>query len=263
MIRYIIFIFISALVVPISCDEVDEPYGNEVEIDEPTELTKKAVIFEFTGIHCPNCPEGHEAIHQIDSVYHGHVIPIAIHAGGFAVPGADEPDFRTDFGTQFFESLGQPGMPSVLFSSMSADDIIIGATTSWQGVVGNIIPDYTKTVIEPSFTLNGNQLKAEFMLTEREMVENNQLFYAFIIENHIEGPQVGTDQEPYQHMHVLRKCISNVSGVQVQFQEGEDVLEFETQINPLWQTENLYLVGIIVDQETKEIYTGEQISLTE
>ncbi len=262
MTRYIFLIFILAFAGLQTCDDVDEPYGNEVEIDQPTELTRKAIIFEFTGIHCTNCPEGHEAIEEIDSVYHGHVIPISVHAGFFAQPHSDdEPDFRTPFGNQLYQSLAEPPTPAASICSINADDAIVGATTSWQGVVGNFIPDYTKFVIEPSFMLNESQLESQFVITEREAVDNNLLFYVFIIENHIEGPQAGTEEDPYDHMHVLRKCISSINGAQVKFSEGNAVLEFEAQLDSSWKIDNLYLVGIIVDQETKEIYSGEQISL--
>jgi hypothetical protein len=113
----IIPIFLLLLVFG-ACDQVDEPYGNQVEIDEPDELTKKAVIFEFTGIHCTNCPQGHAAIKTIDSVYHGHVIPIAVHAGYFATPYGDDPDFRTPFGDVLYADLEEPFTPAAVVGSM-------------------------------------------------------------------------------------------------------------------------------------------------
>ena len=256
----IIILFAIALILT-SCDEVDEPYGNQVEIEAPTELTKKAVIFEFTGIHCTNCPAGHEAIEQIDSVYHGHIIPISVHAGFFAEPYPGEPDFRTPFGDKIFTDLGLSSTPAASIASLNENDAISGAPTSWQGEVGSVIPDYTDFIITPDIQLQDSTLQARYVITERVEAQNPLRFYALIIEDHIEGPQAGSDINPYDHRHVLRKCINDISGTSVSFTDGVDELSFTAILDATWQTENLYVVGIIVDQNTKEIYTGEQVKL--
>lgn len=251
-----LFLFVAAIN---SCDEIDGPYGNEVEIDEPTELTRKAIIFEFTGIHCTNCPVGHEAIHNIDSVYHGHVVPISVHAGYFATPYGDEPDFRTPFGDYFHDNLNQPPTPSVLIGSMSPDYVIVGGAATWQGEVGNVIPDYTKFIIRPSFTFDGSELNVDFQIQERESVDNSLLFYAFIIEDSIVGPQSGTEINPYTHRHVLRKSMGANTGNGVSLIDGVATMNFTSSISSEWAVEHISVVGIIVDAETKEIYSGEII----
>lgn len=263
MIRLKIIILLVASTIMISCDKVDEPFGNQVEIDEPTELTKKAVIFEFTGIHCTNCPAGHEAIEQIDSVYHGHVIPISVHAGYFANPYPGEPDFRTPFGDKIFTDLGLGSTPAVAIASLNEDDAITGAPTSWQGEVGNIIPAYTDFIITPDIQLNDSTIQARYVITERVEAENPLRFFVFIIEDHIEGPQLGTDIDPYNHRHMLRKCITDINGVPLNFTDGVDELSINTTLDANWQTENLYVVGIIVDQLTGEVFNGEQVKLIE
>lgn len=261
--KNIIFILVIGLLIlsSRSCDEVDGSYGNQIEIEDPTELTRKAVIFEFTGIHCTNCPGGHEAIEQIDSIYHGHVIPISVHAGYFSEPYPGEPDFRTSFGNQLFENLGEPFTPSVIFASMHPDSAIIGGPATWQGEVGYIVPQYTKYIIEPIITVTNNTINATYNITERDDVSTNLRFYAFIIEDHIEGPQTGTDIDPYDHRHVLRKCFSNFNGNTVSFNNQTSSISLNTAIDETWDVNNLYVVGIIVDEDTKEIYTGEQRKL--
>lgn len=263
-IKYIL-IFATLLVINFSgCDEIDEPYGNEVEIDEPTELTRKAVIFEFTGIHCTNCPSGHQVMHEIDSAYHGHVIPISVHAGYFAAPIYDEdPDFRTAFGSQLYEELGQPSTPAVNVCSMNADNVIVGATSSWQGEVGQYIPDYSKFIIDATHEINDTTLTATYEITEREEVTNSVKLYAFILQDSIAGPQAGTETEPYYHRHVLRECISAPDGNEIVFAEGISQPEFQVSINAAWEIAHLYVVGIIVDEITREVYTGDMQKLIE
>lgn len=244
-----------------ACDEIDGPYGNQVEIEEPTELTRKAVVFEFTGIHCTNCPLGHQALDRIDSVYHGHVIPISVHAGYFAEPYPDEPEFRTYFGNELYENLGSPLTPSVIIGSMNADNVIVGGSATWQGAVGNVIPAYTKVIVSPEVDLEGSEIKAKYNLQLRKTVANSLLFYAFVVEDSIAGPQLGTDIDPYYHRHVLRKSMGNMMGNRVNFVDDKATISFSSSVQSGWDIENVSVVGIIVDSQTKEIYTGEVVKL--
>lgn len=252
-------LFLSTIWLLNGCDEIDGPYGNQIEIDDPTELTRKAVIFEFTGIHCTNCPQGHEAIEQIDSVYHGHVIPISVHAGYFATPFTGEPDFRTPFGNKLYDDLGQPPTPAVVIGSVASSNVIGGGPSTWQGEVGNVIPSYTKIIVEPELTFDGNEINVTFHLQQRQQTENSLLFYALILEDNIIGPQLGTDISPYTHRHVLRKSMGSISGTNITFTDGVSEVSYSSTIETVWNIQNISVVGIIVDAVTKEIYTGEVV----
>ena len=157
--------------------------------------------------------------------------------------------------------MGLASTPAAAIGSLNDDDAILGAPTSWQGEVGNIIPAYSSFIISPDIRLEDSTIHARFVITERVEVQNLLQFYALVIEDHIEGPQYGTEIDPYDHRHVLRKCINNINGSSVEITDGTAEFDFQTALIPDWQVENLYVVGIIVDQNSKEIYTGEQIKL--
>ena len=63
-------------------------------IVDTTAQNKKAILEEFTGIHCGYCPDGHVIAQQIKNIYPGDVFLINLHTGGYAMPGQGEPDFR-------------------------------------------------------------------------------------------------------------------------------------------------------------------------
>ena len=64
-----------------------------------TPENKKIVFEEFTGIDCPNCPDGHLQATQIHDQNPGNVFLINIHAGSYSVPDASgDLDFRSSFG---------------------------------------------------------------------------------------------------------------------------------------------------------------------
>ena len=58
--------------------------------------TKKVILEEYTGIHCPNCPDGHLKAQQLHDANPGEAFIICIHTGSYATPSAGEPDFRVD-----------------------------------------------------------------------------------------------------------------------------------------------------------------------
>jgi hypothetical protein len=57
------------------------------------------VLEELTGINCQYCPDGHLRAKQIADANPGRVVLVNIHAGGYATPGAGQPDLRTTAGT--------------------------------------------------------------------------------------------------------------------------------------------------------------------
>lgn len=51
---------------------------------------KKAVLEEYTGIHCGYCPDGHKIATNIYNADPNNVVLINIHTGGYATPGAGD-----------------------------------------------------------------------------------------------------------------------------------------------------------------------------
>src|SRR5690349_13516244 len=63
-----------------------------------TPENKKALIEEYTGIHCQYCPDGHKISAQVVAANPGKVFAVNVHTGGFASPGSGELDLRTTDG---------------------------------------------------------------------------------------------------------------------------------------------------------------------
>ena len=76
-----------------------------------TPQNRTALLEDFTGIHCGYCPEGHTIMASLEAMHGSRIAVVGIHAGGFAVPGTGEPDFRTPAGTaidSYFTISGTP-----------------------------------------------------------------------------------------------------------------------------------------------------------
>ncbi|MBQ1185016.1 MAG: hypothetical protein IIX55_04825, partial [Muribaculaceae bacterium] len=75
--------------------------------DVTTEVQKKNVLIEeFTGIHCGYCPQAHIIAHNLEGLNPGRIFTISVHAGSYAVPGSDQPDYQTEDGNTLDAGLG-------------------------------------------------------------------------------------------------------------------------------------------------------------
>lgn len=73
---------------------------------------RNAVLEEFTGINCPNCPDGHQRAQAMYNAHPGRVVLINVHTNAYGTPSAGQPDFRTTFGEALASFAGVAAYPS-------------------------------------------------------------------------------------------------------------------------------------------------------
>ena len=87
-----IFILLLSLPLLFSCsDEI--PFGERYEELESVEVKRNILIEDFTGQFCSNCPDAHQVISDLQTLYGEHVIAVAIHAGHFGIVEGSNPNF--------------------------------------------------------------------------------------------------------------------------------------------------------------------------
>src|SRR5574343_313320 len=99
---------------------------------------KKAVIEEYTGIHCGYCPDGHKIANNIYTADPNNVIQVNIHAGGFASPSAGEPDFRTADGTSMNSTFGISAYPMGQINRTAYSGTVNLSRGSWNAAATTI-----------------------------------------------------------------------------------------------------------------------------
>jgi hypothetical protein len=187
---------------------------------------KSAVLEEFTGIHCVYCPDGHKRANEMKADFPGRVVLVNVHEGGYAIPNANEPDFRTPYGAAIAGQTGLTGYPSgtinrhvfpALNSSMAlgrnqwraaGEEIMaersplnLGATTTYNAA--------TRTVtinVEGYYTMAGNG--------------SYNLLNIALIQDSVVGTQTGAAANPaavlpggkYRHDHMLRDLVTGQWG---------------------------------------------------
>lgn len=191
-----------------------------------TPENKKVILEEFTGIHCVFCPEGHAIAKAIQDNNPGEVFLINVHVGSFAVPGAGEPDFRTQFGTQIANQSQLVGYPAAtvnrhFFPGMAQNG---GSGTAmsrnnWTNASNQTLalPSYLNMAVEADIDVQTNELTVhvEAYYTDNSPQSSNKLNVA-LLQNNTLGPQTGGNAGvEYVHQHRL---IHLVTG-----QWGEDI----------------------------------------
>jgi hypothetical protein len=231
----------------------------------PVPQNRTALLEEYTGIHCGYCPEGHAIAASLEGVLQDKFVTVGVHAGGYAVPGAGEPDFRTVDGTAidaYFTVGGYPAGTVNRHLFNGADDLGRGA---WEGAVNDMLalPSPVNVGVESSF--DGTTLTVHVVgLYTGDSPAGNDFLSVLIKENGIVGYQAdytnGT-QPNYTHMHVLRSYITDTWGEDVGNHVAGDLVERTyTYTWPAeWNIQNCEVVAFI-SEDHSEVYQAREVS---
>ena len=121
--KHTILFAITLAVVLNSCKEVGPDINlgkNNNSVSDTTYVetpvaspeTKHVLIEEFTGVRCPNCPQGHQIITGLKNTYPEKVVSVSLHPiNSLGAPYAfSVQDFRSTKAQTLFDYLGQIGL---------------------------------------------------------------------------------------------------------------------------------------------------------
>ena len=193
---------------------------------------RNAVIEEWTGIHCGYCPTGHAAVQTAVSNNPGRVVAVNIHSGGYAVPGAGNPDYRTTHGTAHDAAFPISGYPS---STLNRRTIGAGQTYHPAGSNdANKVPAVLAETSEVNMYITATvdivtrllEVDVEYYYTADAPNATNYMNVA-ILQNNVHGPQTtygGGTYNPggwinyptvYNHMHMFRGFMTGQWGTAI------------------------------------------------
>ena len=194
-----------------------------------TQQKKKVVLEEYTGIHCPACPNGHKKSNELKAAYPDDVFVINIHTGGYADPNPGELDFRTTFGPGLQGISGLTGYPAGVINRRNFTGYEQGAAgslaqgyNSWATTAPVVLAEDSYVNLAGDATINTTSrlmtvdVEAYFSQTGPKNVKLN----VALVQNNIEGTQSGSASNPgnvlpngkYVHNHVLRHLIAGKWG---------------------------------------------------
>ena len=186
-----------------------------------TPQNKNVVLEELTGINCQYCPDGHLRANQIATAPAnvGRVVLVNIHAGGYATPGAGQPDLRTTDGTAldaFFAPSGYPA-GAVQRTAFGTETVLATGRGNWAGQATARLAEASPVNIAMNATIDAGTreltLNVEMFYTTPQAAGTNHYLNIGYVQNNFEGPQTaGATYNPtavlpngnYLHQHMFR-----------------------------------------------------------
>lgn len=265
-----------------SCDKVTNPIENPSLINDTTTYVRKALLEDYTGHYCGNCPNAARVAENIDKQYEGKVVVVAVHAGWFAK--LYPPDYITSYtttagndwdGTSGF-GISMVGNPNGMVNRKNYNDNgLIQKETKWSTTVSLALADTYILGLEPSLNYNASTrilnttVKAKFKSDAG--YPNSVKLCVILLEDSIIGDQKDYTKSPdhvsdYVFMHMLRGSINGSWGTDLKtgpVQAGDSaIVSFNNfSIDPSFKEKNLSIVVFAYDALNREVLQVEKTKL--
>lgn len=280
---------ITVVLLAAGCDYVDVPTqtgssggggGNGV--------TRRVLIEDFTGHTCPNCPGAAVTLHNIQDLYPGQVMGIAVHAGWFAEPcpphplpagataGSFSEDLRCATGNDYDLVYGLSASPPVgMVNHLGYPGNVAKSQGSWAGLVDSLLQ--TPAVADLEFDTviyNSGTRDLNVTMTGKFIDAQNGTFNVAImlVEDSLTGWQInGTTYIPdYVFMHLLRDCINTpgsiagtevATGAIVANSTFTWVMPAAYNVSASYNASHCKLIAYVYNTTTKEVLQAAEVEL--
>jgi len=265
----------------ISCDKIETPYMNVVDVSDcpvptfpdVTSPEKTVLIEEFTGHKCVYCPTGSDYIRQIQQMSYGYkVISLAIHASGLAEPDASG-NFSLDLrpgshGEELYADFLIPAEPRAMFNREKLDgtNFAYGTPSGWQAKVETVLAEAPVITLQVINDYDNATRKLCTHIKTKFLTANSQnlKIAVWIAEDSIHGYQsnnnslLGPDPIPdYVFMDVMRDEFVGTYGEGLtngSVAQDSAVIRTYKKILPTdWVDRHCKVVAYVYDVDTKAI----------
>lgn len=247
------------------------PGANEEEaiVDSITYV----VVEDFTGVKCPNCPKAATKISVLQAQYGSQLIVIELHPekSSLTVPYNEDADLRSADAQTYYESWGSPTLPAGLVNRRQAE---VMDFEEWESEVAAISAE------KPVVTINQIEAKLEdgtISVTasgyfREDYAESGELnMIVMVLEDGFKVRQLGSEtpkEHNYPHNHVLRQSIGGAWGMKLDdvAANPKAATKFEhkvsTEVDSEWNTDNLSVVAMLCNADTKVILNAAKVKVT-
>ena len=222
--------------------------------------SRHALIEDYTGIFCGNCPDGDVVIENVLLAQPELVHAISIHTGHYAEPSSSSvPDYRSAAGDSIADFFGPDAFPTGMVNRRDFDGT--GVITS-RGVWVAQAREETHTIAPVNLWMQSTYTAADRTLridVEGYALESGTWSLSIaLIQNHLVGHQSGggSNAAAYDHNRVLRDYVTPVWGEPLTdvvagtyFKRHYDYVLPEDYRGEVVVPENIELVGIVSDND--------------
>jgi thiol-disulfide isomerase/thioredoxin len=257
--RSLVALSMISLMILASCDKISHPFVEGKPNDTTTTLKPRKVLLEdFTGHRCPNCPEGHAVVKDLEQLYGEQLIAISIHAGVFAlvVPPVYTYNFSTPTGEALNTAFGVSTYPSGMVNRKKVTGNYVLGKDSWGTEVAGLITQAADAwiVLTPTWNSTSRSLDVKVDSEFLNSLTGTYRLCVYLTEDSIVKPQKDNLSTPsdvmnYNHMHVLRGAVNSTWGdtLAVDPTAGQIFTKTYTgfNVNAGWDESNCKVVAFI------------------
>jgi len=243
---------------------VDTTYTAPVEAAQQ----RRVLLEEFTGVTCPNCPQAHALIRNIQSQYPDRVIAVGYYPTG--VPQAKPvehltiQDFRSEKSADIGNNLlgGIPFLPSGTIDRIPDNGAYLYQSNKWAAAADTRAGTATPVNLYLTSTYDADEATTTVVVKTAftQSVAKKLSLTLLVIENDIiDAQENGLVVDTfYTHAHVMRDIITPNSGTPVlddhATKEAGLVYErsFTFPAGSAWKPENCYVVAFISVNEPSD-----------
>lgn len=273
-----------------ACDKIDAPFvipnvpKDTAACPVPdfpavTAHYKRALIEDYTGHNCPNCPRAGLIAADLKEQYQDSVVVVAVHAGFFAKVSANDPvwayDFRTPAGTEWdnFFQIGAVGNPNGMISRKGyPDNQHVLSPPAWANAVKSTVAEAPLMDLQliTEYDAGEDKLCIHAKTTFLETISERALNLSIIItEDSIvqaqknSDPTVGPTPQilDYVHMHVMRGAVNGNWGTPIhslyELSNAAVTKTFPVHLSDFNLNtiipKNCHVVAFVYDISTKEV----------
>lgn len=240
-----------------------------IDEDAPIDSTLQYIVVEdFTGVGCVNCPKAAAEAHALQNQYGNQLILVELHAqsgGSLTEPQeTGDADLRSAAAETYYVYWKKPGLPAGLVNRQTEKTL---AYRNWAGAVQEICDQKpVATVNQVSAKLNGQTLSVEAagFFHEDYAASGNINMIVMVLEDGFKVHQAGTEQSDYAHDHVLRATVGDEWGekIDVTPNAGERfTLTKSMAVDAAWNTDNLSVVCLLTDADTRAVLNAAKVKV--
>lgn len=242
----------------------------DIPLVEPQTGDRYILLEEFTGVRCVTCPQGAAEIANLKSFYGKNLIPVAIHAGFFAVkyPGSRF-DLKTTNGQSLHDWFGAPdGYPSAVINRQvfAGESGLHLGRNQWANYIAQqlqVIPK-VKLSMSARFEESSRRLEVTVDVEAQEDINKDMRLSVLIKEDNIVDVQADVNAPgglvpQYNHKYVLRDMLTNFDGNfltnRMRFKEKVSqtlVYQVPVEENGWWKVEDMQIVAFVTEQTSNK-----------
>ena len=215
--------------------------------DDSVIVVKRVLIEDFTGQRCINCPNGAEAIVQIQKSYgEDRIIAVGLYSGplGRLPNGMPLPLYNED-ANWYYEQRGVSVQPTAMIDRGGLNS----NSDTWSTDVFNRIRLQPELDLKASCNYDEASRNVDITVEADGLADVNGKLQVWLTEDNIVSPQMlpgGSSDPNYVHNHVFRATVNAQAGDDISIAQGENVTRtFTYTVSEDWKPEDMSVVTFV------------------